>query len=203
MKKLISLASLFLLLALLVPPHQAEADRGWGGSRGFGDSRGSGRPEGYSGRGGSGGYKGPQEYPGQRGYRGQDRHTGPGWYGGLGGFLPGLIIGGALGWSLAPRYYYPYYPPSYYNLPPPEENQPPQSLDQGAENRMFIYPRQGQSEGQQAMDFDVCHGWAVNQTGFDPKRPPEGPPDAQRSQQSTDYLRAISACLDARGYTLR
>jgi hypothetical protein len=68
---------------------------------------------------------------------------------------------------------------------------------------MFIYPRQSQSEEQQAKDFDECHSWAVGQTGFDPSRPPAGEPDAQTKQKSSDYLRAISACLDGRGYTLR
>lgn len=68
---------------------------------------------------------------------------------------------------------------------------------------MLIYPRQGQSEEQQAQDFDECHNWAVNEADFDPKIPPEGPPDAQRMKKSSDYLRAISACFDARGYTLK
>ena len=68
---------------------------------------------------------------------------------------------------------------------------------------MFIFPRQGQSEEQQAMDFDECHNWAVDQTDFDPKKPPEGDPNDQTIQKSKDYLRAISACLDARGYTLK
>jgi hypothetical protein len=142
-----------------------------------------------------------------------------------GGFLPGLIIGGVLGWGLGPRYYYPpsyYYPPptyyyhpapNYYNPPPPPPNyyyppsaegsQTPPSAGQGSGGRMFIYPRQSQSEEQQNKDFDACHGWAVNQTGFDPAKPPDGAPDAQTIQKSSDYLRAISACLDARGYTLR
>jgi hypothetical protein len=68
---------------------------------------------------------------------------------------------------------------------------------------MFIYPRQGQSEEQQALDFNECHGWAVKQADYDPKIPPEGPPTAKSIQKSKDYVRAISACLDARGYTLR
>jgi hypothetical protein len=111
-----------------------------------------------------------------------------------------LIVGGVLGWGFGPGYYYP---PPYYYSPPPEGNQSPPAASQGSENRMFIYPRQGQSEEKQAMDFDECHLWAVNQTDFDPKKPPEGAPKAQNIQKSKDYLRAISACLDARGYTLK
>jgi hypothetical protein len=142
-----------------------------------------------------------------------------------GGFWPGLVIGGILGWGLAPRYYPPpayyypppayYYPPApnyyypppappnYYYPPSAEGSQAPPPPDQGAGGRMFIYPRQSQNEELQNKDFDACHNWAVNQTGFDPSKPPEGPPDAQTVQKSSDYLRAISACLDARGYTLR
>jgi hypothetical protein len=116
-------------------------------------------------------------------------------------FLPALIFGGILGWALWPDYYY--YPPYYYYPTPPEGNQAPPPAGQGSDFRMFIYPRQGQSEEQQKIDFDECHSWAVNQTGFDPKNPPEGDSNAQRRQKSSDYLRAISACLDARGYTLR
>jgi hypothetical protein len=68
---------------------------------------------------------------------------------------------------------------------------------------MTIHPRQGQSEAQQAKDFYECDDWAVGQTGFDPAKPPSGPPDAQTAQKSEEYLRAIGACLDARGYTLK
>jgi hypothetical protein len=68
---------------------------------------------------------------------------------------------------------------------------------------MFIYPRQNQSENKQAKDFDDCHKWAVGQTSFDPTKPPDGAPDERTIQNSSDYLRAIGACLDARGYTLR
>ena len=34
-------------------------------------------------------------------------YRGHGGFYGYGGFLPGLIIGGVLGWGLGPRYYYP------------------------------------------------------------------------------------------------
>ncbi|MGA3084200.1 MAG: hypothetical protein ABSE95_05345 [Thermodesulfobacteriota bacterium] len=182
MKKIISLLSILFVLTLFVPPKQAEAFRGSGGSRGPGGQGG------YSGSGGPGEYRGP------------DRYHSHGGYGRYGGFFPGLIIGGVVGWALWPGYYYP---PSYDYPPPPEGNQAPPSASQGSDSRMFIYPRQGQSEEKQAKDFDECHIWAVSQTGFDPKKPFEGAPDAQRIQKSADYLRAICACLDAHGYTLR
>ena len=94
-------------------------------------------------------------------------------------------------------------PPSNYSPPPSERSQAPPSTSQGAGGRMFVFPRQSQNEEQQAKDFEVCHSWAVGQTGFDPKKPPAGQPEAQTKQRSSDYLRAISACLDGRGYTLR
>ncbi len=190
-----------------MPFKQAEAARGSGG---------------FHGSGGHGGFRGDGGHGGFRGFRG---------HGGFrvhGGFFPGLIIGGALGWGLSPYYYPPdyyyyppppyYYPPPEYSYPPPpyyypppEYSYPPPALDsqepppasQGSGGRMFIYPRQGQSEEKKAEDFDKCHGWAVGQTGFDPSKPPAGAPDAQTIQKSGDYFRAISACLDAQGYTVR
>lgn len=194
MKKLISLLSILFMLILSVPTTQVEAFRGPERPRGSGVPGGNIRP------GGPGGIIRPGE-PG--GVIRQDRYIGHGryrsdrsdWW-----FLPGLIIGGFLGWGFGPRYYYP---PDYYYSIPPEGNQEPQSPGRGSENRVFIYPRQGQSAEEQTLDFDECHGWAVNQTGYDPKRPLDGPPDAWTIQKSADYFRAISACLDARGYTVR
>jgi hypothetical protein len=123
-----------------------------------------------------------------------------------------LVIGGALGWSLWPYYYPPdyyyapsayYYPPPYYYPPTAQSSQVPPSDSQELGGKIFIYPRQGQSEEKQAMDFDKCHGWAVSQTGFDPKKPTETNTNAQSIPKSVDYFRAISACLDAQGYTVR
>lgn len=37
-----------------------------------------------------------------------------------------------------------------------------------AEERIFVYPAQGQSDQQQAEDRYHCHRWAVEATGFDP-----------------------------------
>jgi hypothetical protein len=68
---------------------------------------------------------------------------------------------------------------------------------------MFIYPRKGQSEKLQAKDRYECHRWALSQTGYDPIQPPAGAPAAQMSQKRADYQRAMGACLDGRGYTMK
>jgi hypothetical protein len=69
--------------------------------------------------------------------------------------------------------------------------------------QMFIYPRNGQSEQQQAKDRYACHSWAMSQTGYDPTQPTGGVPESQTNQQRSDYQRAMGACLDARGYTAK
>ncbi len=71
------------------------------------------------------------------------------------------------------------------------------------EERLFIYPRKGQSEKQQSNDRYECHRWAVDQTHFDPTQPPGSAPEAQPNQKRAEYHRAMGACLDARGYTVK
>ncbi len=80
--------------------------------------------------------------------------------------------------------------------PPPMSSLP--SIDQ-----MFVYPRQNQSQEQQAADRYECHRWAVSQTGFDPTQSPGVIPEDQKGQKRADYQRAMSACLDGRGYTVK
>jgi hypothetical protein len=72
-----------------------------------------------------------------------------------------------------------------------------------SEERLFIYPRKGQSEKQQSDDRYECHRWAVNQTHYDPTQPPGSVPAPPSSQKRAEYNRAMGACLDARGYTVR
>ena len=135
----------------------------------------------------------PKQAEAYRGSGGHGDYSGPGGHGGYSGhegFLPGLIISGVLGWDLWPYYYYPpeyyyYPPPAYYYPPPAEGNQVPPSASQGAGGKLFIYPRQGQSEEKKAEDFNKCHTWAVGQTGFDPSKPPVGTPDAQTIQKES------------------
>jgi len=123
-----------------------------------------------------------------------------------GWWVPWAIIGGAA--ILAP-YYAPYYSPYY--APPPviirEQTsvyfQPAPSVTPSSTERIFVYPRLGQSEELQAKDRYECHSWAVSQTGYDPTQPTSGMSEAQMNQMRADYQRAQGACLDGRGYTMK
>lgn len=122
-------------------------------------------------------------------------------------------------WVAGAPYYYAddvYYvyrgPVSGYEVvaPPPEqqvaEAPPPPPPGPGpapASHELFIYPKNGQSPDQQAKDQYECHTWASSQTGFDPTAANGGVPPQQTASKRADYDRAMGACLDGRGYTVR
>jgi hypothetical protein len=84
-------------------------------------------------------------------------------------------------------------PPQDADAPSPPPDAAPVAED------LMIYPKNGQSKEQQSADQFECHNWAKGQTGFDPTQPGGGTPgnaDAARS----NYDRAMSACLQGRGY---
>lgn len=56
-----------------------------------------------------------------------------------------------------------------------------------AQQQIFMYPKNGQSEAQQALDKRECQQWASAQV---------------RSTSGPDYRRAMLACLDGRGYSM-
>ncbi len=62
---------------------------------------------------------------------------------------------------------------------------------------MFVYPKNGQTETQTAFDRIECVKWAIGQTGFDPSQP-SGDATARGN-----FQRAASACLEARGYSVK
>jgi len=68
---------------------------------------------------------------------------------------------------------------------------------------LFIYPRQGQDPRQQDNDRNECHAWAVNQTGYDPNVASNDTAQDRTHDKYPDYIRALSACLDGRGYTVK
>ncbi len=101
--------------------------------------------------------------------------------------------------------YYVQGPQGYTVVAPPPSNviveqPPPGNVAQAPQDQLFIYPRQGQSQQQEATDRYECHRWAVSQTGYDPTLAPGAAP---ATPKRADYQRAMSACLDGRGYTVR
>ena len=204
-------AFVIMLASLFVCPVSA----GQAGSYHGGGSHG-GYHGGYSGYGGYhgryGGYHGG--YSGYGGYHGRYGGYHGGWYYG-GWWYPWAVI-----IPFLPLYYetmwiggYPYYYANgiYYapttggymvvNPPQGEVNQP--SPIEQPSMQLFIYPRKGQSEQQQAKDRYECHIWAVGQIGWDPTQPTGVVPEAQMNQKRADYHRAMGACLDAREYTVK
>jgi len=86
-------------------------------------------------------------------------------------------------------------PPPDADTPAPPPDAPPSANQMD----LIIYPKNGQSKDQQSADQYECNTWARGQTGFDPTQPgggASGNPDIARS----NYNRAMSACLQARGY---
>jgi hypothetical protein len=47
------------------------------------------------------------------------------------------------------------------------------ALTSVVEAEVFVYPKQGQSQEAFQKDQFECHGWAKQQTGFDPAKPPQ------------------------------
>jgi len=84
------------------------------------------------------------------------------------------------------------------------DNTPPDVAPsaQGAQSNLGIiaYPRNGQSDQQQSTDKFQRHAWAKGEAGFDPTS--QSSANASASARSA-YGRAMSACLEARGYTVR
>ena len=67
---------------------------------------------------------------------------------------------------------------------------------------IFVYPKAGQTPEQVASDRYACHRWAADQTGFDPTRPEGGVPSDQARSSRGEYFRAMTACLEGRGYSV-
>src|ERR1700691_4431113 len=90
--------------------------------------------------------------------------------------------------------------------PPPGAEQqardhPPPAAPAGDD--FYVYPRNGQTAEQQAADRYECHSWSKSQTGFDPTQPGGAVPGNQTSASREQYQRAITACLEARGYSVK
>lgn len=75
-----------------------------------------------------------------------------------------------------------------------------EAISESTQGRLFAYPKQGQSEEQQARDRYECHRWAVRESRVDPTLDEE----AQISKRDrANYRRALAACLEGRGYAVK
>jgi hypothetical protein len=85
----------------------------------------------------------------------------------------------------------PTQPPAARTAPPVQSQTPSQTM--ANQSQVYVYPRQGQSPQQQAADEAECNRWASTQmgTGF------------SAEQAASNFHRALSACLDAHGYSVR
>jgi len=114
---------------------------------------------------------------------------------------------GYVSFFLGPRqYFYANY--TYYWLDPRTQEYVVVAEPNGAETAVseataagsgdvFVYPKQGQTDEQRDRDRYDCYLWAVDQTHFDPSAA------AADSAKAGDYRRALAACLEGRGYTVK
>jgi hypothetical protein len=193
-------------LALCLVAAVAPADARGGGGSGQGGLRGQGGQHGFGGHRGGG----HSAYGGHRSYGGHGHGYGASpWFWGVLGLGVGLS---AYSHYNSPYYNSPYYNAPYYNAPvyagdvyyydptPPLVETPPAAAAPAPQAQAaatqpatavepVIYPRNGQNAAQLDADRQQCAGWAAAQ--------PRALADAGI------YQRAVWACMDGRGYTLR
>jgi hypothetical protein len=175
---------------------------------------GGGGYRGYYGRGYYGGYRG--YYGGYYGYRGWG-YGGCCWWGWPTGlFLASLPLYYSTWWYNGVPYYYA--DDSYYVWDGPssryQQVAPPTGLltsgapsptggapgNGAAAGELFAYPKNGQSNEQQARDRQECRAWAASQQGG---AGATGAIAAATPQNAEADMRAQTACLEGRGYTVR
>jgi hypothetical protein len=149
---------------------------------------------------------------------------GPGWVvvgAPVGVFVPLLPVGyttvyfGGVPYYYANDAYYEWVPAqNQYEVvaPPGDENaaqmQPPPGAAPppapgGGGDDFFVYPKNGQPDDLQAKDKYECHKWAAQQSGFDPTLSGGGVPADQNASARSSYNRAMVACLEGRGYSVK
>jgi hypothetical protein len=156
-------------------------------------------PGGYHGGGyHGGGYHGGGYHGG--GYHGGYWHggywRGGYWWPGYWGAAVGLGIGLGLGGYYVGNAWYPDYPayavdapPVVYDVTPRAGTPVPAAPAAATAPDPVIYPRKGQSAAQQESDHRACNRWAASQQNA--------------MNDGNVFQRAVQACMDGRGYTLR
>jgi len=112
---------------------------------------------------------------------------------------------GGVPYYYADNVYYQWQPSAngYVVVEPPAGADQPSAPPQASGDDFFIYPKNGQTQEQQAADQYECHGWSKGQTGFDPTQPGGGVAPGDTGSRREQYNRAMTACLEARGYSVK
>src|ERR1700676_2800982 len=181
-------------------------------AHGGGGHAGGAHGGGYGGgRGGRGGYGGYGERRGGYGYGRFGYYEGFGFLG-YGLFLDALPLYYSMYWWGGSPYYYAndnFYQwngsvGQYETVRPPQNLASQVATSQSLENVvLFAYPKNGQTSEQQATDRVECQRWAMDQSGVDSSPAGGTVPAAGASARRRDYLRAESACLEGRGYSVQ
>ena len=114
-------------------------------------------------------------------------------------FATAITLGGIGYWYANGVYYREYAGGGYTVVPSPVVGAPDSTSS--TVPRTYVYPNKGQSAETQANDEYECYRWAASQTGYDPTAAATG--QSTVSTERSDYLRAQTACLEGRGYTVR
>lgn len=101
--------------------------------------------------------------------------------------------------------YYRWFPEQngYEVVDPPPGAEQPGTAPSAAQNDLILYPKNGQTADQQSADRYECHSWSKSQSGFDPTQPNGGVPAQQTGAKRAEYERAMTACLEGRGYSVK
>jgi hypothetical protein len=227
--RIIAIGALTCMAGALSPAFaQGHSSGGHGGGSGAHYAAGGrgGAPASHYAAGGyrGGAYYARGGYYGHGGYYGGGYYGRGGWYGG--GWYGGRFYGPGFGWYLPvlPAFYatywfggIPYYyaNDTYYTWNPdysgyvatsppagatPDSGVAPQPADATpppSAGQSYNYPKNGQTDEQQATDRYQCHQWAVSQSGYDPTR------NGSATAGQGDYQRAMTACMEGRGYSVR
>ena len=192
-----------------------------GGGYGGGGGHGGGYGGGHGARGGYGARGGERYGYGRYGYA-RYGYGGFGYYGGFGLLGYGLFFDdlplyySTLWWGGSPYYYANdnYYQWNgavslYETVRPPRDLASQVATTQASENfrssdfNLFAYPKNAQATEQQATDRIECQHWATDQTGINPPQGDATATVAASPAKRQDFLRAQSACLEGRGYSVK
>jgi hypothetical protein len=179
-----------------------------GRAGGLGGGHGSGLSARHGGRG---------DYGGRGGFGyGRFGYGGLGFYGfgllGYGLFFDALPLYYSTYWWNGNTYYYAndnFYrwnesAGQYETVRPSEDLSVQVAMSQPLENvSLFAYPGKGQTSEQQVTDRIECKRWATSQTAIDSSSPDISVAVTASPPRRQDYLKAESACLKGRGYSVQ